>query len=132
MIGQTDQANHQYDLADFWNAVVCGTLPAVRFLKFSSANTGHPNDSTALAEQRYVVDTVNALQQLPQWKSMAILITYDDSDGWYDHVDAADRQPVQRSGERFVVRGQRALRNTRAQRLPRPLRVRTERACRSR
>jgi phospholipase C len=65
---------------------VYGALPAVSFLKFSSANTGHPADSTALAEQRYLVDTINALEQLPQWQSMAILITYDDSDGWYDHV----------------------------------------------
>jgi len=86
MIGQTDQANHQYDLTDFWNAAVYGTLPAVSFLKFSTPNTGHPADSTALAEQRYLVETINALQRLPQWKSMAILITYDDSDGWYDHV----------------------------------------------
>ena len=86
MIGQTDQANHQYDLSDFWKAAVYGTLPAVSFLKFQSANTGHPTDSTALAEQRYLVDTINALQRLPEWSSMAIMITYDDSDGWYDHV----------------------------------------------
>ena len=86
MIGQTDQANHQYDLADFWNAAIYGTLPAVSFLKFQSANIGHPSDSTALAEQRYLVDTINALQRLPEWSSMAIMITYDDSDGFYDHV----------------------------------------------
>jgi phospholipase C len=24
--------------------------------------------------------------KLDEWKNMAILITYDDSDGWYDHV----------------------------------------------
>jgi len=86
MIGQTDQANHQYDLKDFWTAAIYGTLPAVSFIKFQSANTGHPADSTALAEQRYLVETINALQRLPQWPKMAILITYDDSDGWYDHV----------------------------------------------
>jgi phospholipase C len=86
MIGQTDQANHQYDLSDFWNAAIYGTLPAVSFLKFQSADTGHPSDSTALAEQQYLVDTINALERLPQWSSMAIMITYDDSDGWYDHV----------------------------------------------
>jgi phospholipase C len=32
------------------------------------------------------VTTINALQQLPEWKNMAILLSYDDSDGWYDHV----------------------------------------------
>jgi phospholipase C len=86
VIGQDDQANHQYDLTDFWNAAVYGTLPAVSFLKFQSADTGHPADSTALAEQRYLVDTINALERLPEWRNMAIMITYDDSDGFYDHV----------------------------------------------
>jgi phospholipase C len=86
MIGKTDQANHQYDLRDFWSAAVYGTLPAVTFLKFQSLYTGHPVDSTALAEQQYLVDTINALQRLPDWNSMAIMIAYDDSDGWYDHV----------------------------------------------
>jgi phospholipase C len=86
-IGQAgDQANHQYDLTDFWNAAIYGTLPAVSFIKFASADTGHPADSTALLEQQYLVDTINALQNLPEWNSMAIFVTYDDSDGWYDHV----------------------------------------------
>jgi phospholipase C len=86
MIGQTDQANHQYDLRDFWTAAIYGTLPTVSFIKFQSANTGHPSDSTVLNEQRYLVETINALQRLAQWSDMAIMITYDDSDGWYDHV----------------------------------------------
>jgi len=87
MIGtNADQANHQYDLKDFWDAAVYGTLPAVSFLKFESANTGHPADGSVLNEQRYLVETINALQRLPQWSSMAVMITYDDSDGFYDHV----------------------------------------------
>jgi phospholipase C len=81
-----DQANHNYALTDFWNAANSGNLPAVSFLKATKAQTGHPSDSTPLQEQGFLVETINALQQLPQWKSMAIFITYDDSDGWYDHV----------------------------------------------
>ena len=86
MIGQTDQANHQYALTDLWNAVAAGNLPTVTFIKASAVNTGHPATSTPLAEQSFLVQTINALQETPQWSSMAILITYDDSDGWYDHV----------------------------------------------
>jgi phospholipase C len=81
-----DQANHQYSLTDFWNAANSGHLPAVSFLKASKPQTGHPSDSTPLAEQTFLVNTINALMKLKEWKSMAILITYDDSDGWYDHV----------------------------------------------
>jgi phospholipase C len=81
-----DQANHQYSLIDFENAVSGGNLPAVTFLKASKPLTGHPADSTPLAEQGFLVNTINMLQKLPQWSDMAILLTYDDSDGWYDHV----------------------------------------------
>jgi phospholipase C len=81
-----DQANHNYALTDFWNAANAGNLPQVVFLKATKAQTGHPSDSTPLAEQQFLVETINALQKLPEWSSMAILVTYDDSDGWYDHV----------------------------------------------
>ena len=87
LVGQQDQANHQYSLADLWNLVANGgTLPAVTFLKATSSQTGHPANSTPLEEQAFLVQTINFLQSLPQWSNMAILITYDDSDGWYDHV----------------------------------------------
>jgi phospholipase C len=85
-IGRTDQANHQYALTDFWNAVAANNLPAVTFLKASANETGHPSTSSPLAEQTFLVNTINRLQKSPDWSSMAILITYDDSDGWYDHV----------------------------------------------
>jgi phospholipase C len=86
MIGKTDQANHQYDLEDFLNVAKSGHLPAVSFLKAAAYQNGHPSNSDPLDEQRFLVQTINMLQQLPEWPSMAIIITYDDSDGWYDHV----------------------------------------------
>jgi len=86
MIGQTDQANHQYDLSDFWDAVDQGNIPAVAFLKAKRAQDGHANNSDPLDEQVFLVETINRLQQSPAWPHMAILIAYDDSDGWYDHV----------------------------------------------
>src|SRR5215813_1030061 len=33
LVGKTDQANHQYDLSDFWTAFDAGNLPAVSYLK---------------------------------------------------------------------------------------------------
>ena len=85
-IGFSDQANHQYAISDFWSAVAAGNLPAVSFLKAGTTQTGHPSDSTPLEEQTFLVNTINQLEQSPYWKDMAIVITYDDSDGWYDHV----------------------------------------------
>lgn len=85
-IGHTDQANHQYDLAAFWSAVDNGTMPAVSFLKALDPETGHPDKSDPLREQHFLVDTINRLQHAPDWASTAVLLTWDDSDGWYDHV----------------------------------------------
>jgi phospholipase C len=85
-IGQTDQANHQYDLADFWAAVNAGHLPAVSYLKAAKFQDGHAGYSDPLDEQTFLVDTINKLQKRPEWRSTAVVIAYDDSDGWYDHV----------------------------------------------
>jgi phospholipase C len=86
MIGKTDQANHQYDLADFWTAFHAGHLPAVSYLKAPGYLDGHAGYSDPLAEQGFLVSTINALMKSPEWRETAIFIAYDDSDGWYDHV----------------------------------------------
>jgi len=86
MIGQTDRANHQYDTEDFWAAARNGNLPSVSFLKAPAYQDGHASNSDPLDEQQFVVSAINALQDLPQWNETAVIITYDDSDGWYDHV----------------------------------------------
>ncbi|MGB8346268.1 MAG: alkaline phosphatase family protein [Ktedonobacteraceae bacterium] len=86
MIGQTDQANHQYDLSYFWQAADSGYLPAVSFLKAPGYEDGHAGYSDPLDEQQFLVDTINHLETLPTWSSTAVVISYDDSDGWYDHV----------------------------------------------
>jgi phospholipase C len=85
MIGQTDQANHQYDLTDFWAAVKAHNMPAVTFLKAAGYQDGHAGYSDPLDEQQFIVNTLDALQQTPEWQQTAVIITYDDSDGWYDH-----------------------------------------------
>jgi phospholipase C len=85
MIGKTDQANHQYDLSDFWAAVDSGHMPAVSFLKAAAYQDGHAAYSDPLDEQTFLVDTINALEKTPEWKDTAVVIAYDDSDGWYDH-----------------------------------------------
>jgi phospholipase C len=86
-VGYDGQANHQYDLdRDFWAAADIHRLPAVSFIKAPNFETGHPGtDSNPLDEQTFFVKTLNRLQKLPEWKHTAVLIGWDDSDGWYDH-----------------------------------------------
>jgi phospholipase C len=88
-IGYTDQANHEYDLSYFSDALD-GTggasLPAVSYLKAPRYEDGHPGNSDPILEQQFLVNTINQIEQSRYWPSTAIVITYDDSDGWYDHV----------------------------------------------
>ena len=86
LIGQQgDGANHQYDIQDFFAAVKAGNFPAVSFLKAPGYQDGHAGYSDPLDEQKFVVDVINFLQSQPDWSSTAVVINYDDSDGWYDH-----------------------------------------------
>ena len=80
-----DAANHQYDLEDFFHAVRAGNFPQVVFLKAIGAQNGHAGYSTPLDEQTFLVRTLNFLQSRPEWKDTAVVIAWDDSDGWYDH-----------------------------------------------
>ena len=85
-IGHTDPANHQYDLADFYAAVRAHNLPAVTFLKATKSQDGHAGYSSPLDEQVFLTTVLNTLQHTPEWGSTAVIINWDDSDGWYDHV----------------------------------------------
>ena len=84
-----DPANHAYDLLDFTAALNAGNFPAVSFIKMAAFQDGHPGNSDPLDEQTGLVNLINMLQQQPDWSSTAVIIAYDDSDGWYDHAFAA-------------------------------------------
>jgi phospholipase C len=90
-IGHDGQANHNYDLTDFHAALTAGKLPAVSFVKAPAYQDGHAGYSDPIDEQHFLVEQINAIQSSPQWKSTAIVIAYDDSDGWYDHAYAKVR-----------------------------------------
>ncbi|MFT8980051.1 phospholipase C [Gluconobacter oxydans] len=81
-----EPANHQYDTEDFYAAVKAGNFPAVSYIKMQAYQDGHPGNSDPLDEQNGIVTLVNFIQSQPEWASTAIIIDYDDSDGWYDHA----------------------------------------------
>jgi phospholipase C len=80
-----DPANHNYDLEDFYTAVKAGDFPAVSYIKMPAFQDGHAGYSDPLDEQVGNVDLINFLQKQPEWRETAVIIAYDDSDGWYDH-----------------------------------------------
>ena len=84
-IGNAGPANHQYDIQDFYAAVAAGNFPAVSFLKAPAYQDGHAGYSDPLDEQNFLVTTINFLQHQRSWDNTAVIVMYDDSDGWYDH-----------------------------------------------
>ena len=84
--GAKDPANHQYDLQDFYSAVAAGDYPSVSYIKLAAYQDGHAGYSDPIDEQNGIVTLVNFIESQPDWKNTAIIITYDDSDGWYDHA----------------------------------------------
>jgi phospholipase C len=104
-IGHTDAAHHQYDLTDFTTALQADNLPAVSFLKAAKFQDGHAGYSDPLDEQHFLVDTINALQRSTQWRSTAVVIAYDDSDGWYDHQPSPNVNPSQSPQDALTASG---------------------------
>ncbi len=90
-VGHDGQANHNYDVTWFTKAVRAGKLPAVSYLKAANYQDGHAGYSDPIDEQHFYVKYINTIMRSKYWKDTAIIIAYDDSDGWYDHVAAPVR-----------------------------------------
>ena len=111
---QFDTPNHQYDMSDFnqlVSAIGAGdlppsSLPAVSFLKAPGYQDGHAAYSDPIDEQQFVVNQINALQKTPDWKSTAVVLAYDDSDGWYDHASSGVTNPSQTVADALTGSGQ--------------------------
>src|SRR5207248_4765978 len=80
------KAAHLKDEQDFLAALQNGTLPAVSFVKPLGPDNEHPGYATLLQGQQHVAGLVSAVQQSRYWADTAIIITYDEHGGRWDHV----------------------------------------------
>ncbi len=55
------------------------------YLKAPGYQDGHAGYSTPIDEQNFIVQVINFLEQQRDWRHTAVIINWDDSDGWYDH-----------------------------------------------
>ena len=44
-------------------------------------------------EQAFVTREINSLMRTPDWQSTVVIVNWDDSDGWYDHVYSGVTNP---------------------------------------
>jgi phospholipase C len=84
--GTPGRAAHLHDEQDFLNALTNNSLPAVAFIKPLGTNNEHPGYATLLQGQQHAADLVQAVQKSPYWADTAIIITYDENGGFWDHV----------------------------------------------
>ena len=77
---------HLQDESNFLADVASGNLPAVSFVKPLGPNNEHPGYADLVTGQQHVADLVQALQSSPQWARTAVIITYDENGGRWDHV----------------------------------------------
>jgi phospholipase C len=69
----------------FFAAAREGSLPAVSWVLPDWPRSDHPSSSLARG-QTWVTSLVNAVMKGPDWESSAILLSWDDWGGFYDHV----------------------------------------------
>ena len=108
-----DTANHNYDLSVFnqlLSGIAAGSLspdllPTVSFLKAPGYQDGHAFYSDPIDEQQFVVNEINALERTADWANTAVVVTYDDSDGWYDHAYSGVTNPSQGVAEALTGPG---------------------------
>ena len=84
-VRDSHQLGNIQPLANFYTAAADGSLPAVSWVVPSDAESEHPPASIR-AGQAYVTRLVNSIMGGPAWASTAILLTWDDWGGFYDHV----------------------------------------------
>jgi acid phosphatase len=81
-----DRSAHLQDYTNLIADAAAGTLPAVAFYKPEGVYNQHEGYANLADGDAKIADLVAKLQASPQWKSMVIVITYDEFGGAWDHV----------------------------------------------
>jgi acid phosphatase len=84
--GTAAKAAHLQDETNFLADIQNGALPSVSFIKPLGEDNEHPGYSSLLAGDQHVAQLVSAVQNSQYWNSTAIIITYDENGGRWDHV----------------------------------------------
>ena len=84
--GTAERARHLKDEKDFVAAIDAGTLPQVAFFKPAGRYTEHPSYTDVVSGDEHIAALLERLRRSPQWPRMAVIVTYDENGGFWDHV----------------------------------------------
>jgi phospholipase C len=84
--GKPARAQHLKDEKEFFAAARAGTLPSVTFVKPLGDANEHPGYTDLLSGERHAIELIDAVRNGPNWSDAAIIVTYDENGGFWDHV----------------------------------------------
>jgi phospholipase C len=84
--GTRDRAEHLKDGADLLAAIDAGRLPQVVFYKPQGKLNEHPSYTDIMSGDEHIALLLEKLRKSPQWARMAVIVTYDENGGFWDHV----------------------------------------------
>jgi acid phosphatase len=84
--GTADRERHLKDYTDLAAGIGQGTLPQVVFYKPQGTLNEHPGYADVLAGDVHIAEVVAKIKASPLWSSTAIIVTYDENGGFWDHV----------------------------------------------
>ena len=84
--GTADRARHLRDYDDLVAAIDAGTLPQVVLYKPTGRLNEHPSYTDLAQGDQHIAELLDRLRRSPQWPRMAIIVTYDENGGFWDHM----------------------------------------------
>ena len=85
-LGTPGAKAHLKDEVDFVDGIEKGTLPPVVFFKPSGEDNEHPGYASVLAGEYHTALLLRLIERSPLWKDSAVIVTYDENGGLWDHV----------------------------------------------
>ncbi len=84
--GTPDRDRYLLDGEAFLQAIEQGALPQVAFYKPAGQYNEHPGYTDVLSGDRHIDEVLKKIKKSPLWKKTAVIVTYDENGGFWDHV----------------------------------------------
>ena len=84
--GSAERARRLKDEKEMLAAIDAGTLPQVTFFKPAGRYTEHPSYTDVVSGDEHIAMLLERLKKSPQWPKMAVIVTYDENGGFWDHM----------------------------------------------
>jgi phospholipase C len=82
-----NSANVQnFTLSGFQSQLSAGTLPSIMWVTGSPGHSMHPGQGNIANAIEWLDNFVQAVKSSNAWANSAVIVIWDESGGWYDHV----------------------------------------------